>query len=116
MLLHVGGKFLPVLAAEVVAARAEVVADIARVQAIARLKRLEIAKLVAIFRLSNALDKSKRQKLRLNKIKITNDKLEIKVDTADNALLEKWAFEECAGFFKEVFGLSPELHIRSNLL
>ena len=79
-------------------------------------KRLEIAKLVAIFRLSNALDKSKRQKLRLNKIKITNDKLEIKVDTADNALLEKWAFEECAGFFKEVFGLSPELHIRSNLL
>lgn len=79
-------------------------------------KRLEIAKLVAIFRLSNALDKSKRQKLRLYKIKITNDKLEIKVDTADNALLEKWAFEECAGFFKEVFGLSPELHIRSNLL
>ena len=52
----------------------------------------------------------------INNIKITNDKLEIKVDTADNALLEKWAFEECAGFFKEVFGLSPELHIRSNLL
>lgn len=79
-------------------------------------KRLEIAKLVAIFRLANALDKSKRQKLRLNKVKITDDKLEIKADASDNALLEKWAFEECAGFFKEVFGLSPELHIRSNLL
>lgn len=79
-------------------------------------KRLEISKLVAIFRLSNALDKSKRQKLKISKVKITNDKLEIKAETTGNALLEKWAFEECAGFFKEVFGLSPELHIRSNLL
>ncbi len=79
-------------------------------------KRIEIAKLVAIFRIANALDKSKRQKLKPTKIKITKDKLEIKVDTTGNALLEKWAFEECAGFFKEVFGLSPELHIRSNLL
>lgn len=79
-------------------------------------ERLEISKLVAIFRLANALDKSKRQKLKISKIKITNDKLEIKADTADSALLEKWAFDECAGFFKEVFGLSPELRIRSNLL
>lgn len=79
-------------------------------------KRLEISKLVAIFRLANALDKSKRQKLKISKIRITKDKLEIKADSTDSALLEKWAFEECAGFFKEVFGLSPELQIRSNLL
>ena len=79
-------------------------------------KRLEISKLVAIFRLANALDKSKRQKLTISKVKISDDKLEIKADAASSALLEKWAFEECAGFFKEVFGLSPELRIRSNLL
>lgn len=79
-------------------------------------KQLEISKLVAIFRLANALDKSKRQKLKISKIKISDDKLEIKADTTGDALLEKWAFNECAGFFMEVFGLSPVLHIRSTLL
>lgn len=79
-------------------------------------KRLEISKLVAIFRLANALDKSKRQKLEIIKIKIAGDKLQIKADAKENALLEKWAFEESAVFFKEVFGLSPELHLRNNLL
>ena len=34
-------------------------------------RRLEILKLVAIFRLANALDKSKRRKLRISKIRIT---------------------------------------------
>ena len=79
-------------------------------------RRLEILKLVAIFRLANALDKSKRRKLRINKIRIANEKLEIKASSFDSALLEKWAFEECAGLFKEVFGLSPELQIKSELL
>ena len=79
-------------------------------------RRLEILKLVAIFRLANALDKSKRRKLRISKIRITNEKLEIKAVASGSSLLEKWAFEECAGLFKEVFGLSPELQIKSELL
>lgn len=79
-------------------------------------RRLEISKLVAIFRLANAMDKSKRQKLKITKIKITKTTLEIKADTAVDALLEKWAFAECAAFFREVFGLSPELTLRSLLL
>lgn len=79
-------------------------------------KRLEIAKLAAVFRLANALDKSKRQKLTLSKLKITEDKLIIKADSSGSAMLEKWAFDECAGLFKDVFGLSPELHVRLKLL
>ena len=79
-------------------------------------QKLDISKLIAIFRLANALDKSKHQKLQIGKIRVSNDKLEIKTTTDAPALLEKWAFDECAGFFEEVFGLSPELHIRSNLL
>ena len=55
-------------------------------------RRLEILKLVAIFRLANALDKSKRRKLRISKIRITNEKLEIKAVASGSALLEKWAF------------------------
>ena len=54
-------------------------------------RRLEILKLVAIFRLANALDKSKRRKLRISKIRITNEKLEIKAVASGSALLEKWA-------------------------
>lgn len=77
-------------------------------------KRIEVSKLVAIFRVANALDKSKRQKLKLLKIKVTDEKLEIRAETSANALLEKWAFSECAGFFTEVFGVTPELTLRSN--
>ena len=78
--------------------------------------RLEVSKLVAIFRLANALDKSKRQKLEITKIRVSDERLEITAAAKGNALLEKWAFEESAVFFKEVFGLSPELRLRSNLL
>ncbi len=79
-------------------------------------ERTEIMKMVAIFRIANALDKSKRQKLTVTKIKLTEETVEIRADTKVDALLEKWAFSQCAGFFKEVFGIAPELVLRTNLL
>jgi exopolyphosphatase / guanosine-5'-triphosphate,3'-diphosphate pyrophosphatase len=78
--------------------------------------RLVVSKLAAIFRLANALDKSQKQKLGDIKVKLENDKLLIMAQSNDNVYLEKWAFDQCAPFFKEVFGYNPELSIRSLLI
>jgi len=78
--------------------------------------RLIVSKLVAIFRLANALDKSQKQKLKDIKVKLENDKLLITAESNDNVYLEKWAFEQCAPFFKEVFGYNPVLTIKSSLI
>ena len=79
-------------------------------------ERIVISKMAAIFRLANALDKSHRHKLRDLKIRLEDDRVLFKAKAADNTLLERWAFEESAQFFKEVFGLSPELSIKFDLI
>lgn len=78
--------------------------------------RLVVSKLVAIFRLANALDKSQKQKLSDIKVKLENDRLLISAESNENTYLEKWAFNQCAPFFKEVFGYNPELTVKSTLI
>jgi exopolyphosphatase/guanosine-5'-triphosphate,3'-diphosphate pyrophosphatase len=78
--------------------------------------RTVIAKLVAIFRLANALDKSRKQKIKSVKVKLTEDKIQVAVQSNENLFLEKWAFEQCSAFFKDVFGLSPVLKIKQTLV
>lgn len=78
--------------------------------------RTVIAKLVAIFRLANVLDKSRLQKVKNVKVKVTEDTLQVSVQSNENLFLEKWAFEQCTAFFKEVFGLSPVLKIKQTLV
>lgn len=78
--------------------------------------RLIVSKLVAIFRLANALDKSQKQKLNDIKVKLEDDRLLITAQSGDNVYLEKWAFEQCCPFFKEVFGYTPELTVKSPMI
>ena len=78
--------------------------------------RLVISKLVAIFRLANALDKSQKQKLDDIKVRLDKDRLLITGESNENLYLEKWAFEQTAPFFKEVFGIKPELTIKSTMI
>lgn len=78
--------------------------------------QLVISKLAAIFRLANALDKSGRQKLKNIKIRLNGDRLMISAESKANWFLEKWAFDQCAPFFKEVFGYNPELSVKSIFL
>ncbi|WP_411676738.1 phosphatase [Caproicibacter sp.] len=78
--------------------------------------RLIVSKLVAIFRLSNALDKSQKQKLSDIKVRLEKDRMTISSQSDANLFLEQWAFDQCAPYFKEVFGYNPELTIKSNLL
>ena len=76
----------------------------------------EIAKLVAIFRLANALDKSQKQKIPQVKVKLSDQQLTISAQTNENVLLEQWAFAQCAGFFADVFGVKPVLKIKQTLI
>lgn len=77
---------------------------------------LIVSKLVAIFRLANALDKSQKQKFDDMKVKLEGNKLLITGESDKNLHLEKWAFEQSAPFFKEVFGITPELIIKSRMI
>ncbi len=79
-------------------------------------EKLTVSKLSAIFRIANALDKSHRQKLRDIKLSLDEDRVLIKASASEDTLLEQWAFAESAQFFKEVFGLSPELAVKFELL
>jgi exopolyphosphatase/guanosine-5'-triphosphate,3'-diphosphate pyrophosphatase len=78
--------------------------------------RTEIAKLVAIFRLANALDKSQKQKIPTVKVKLSDEQLTITAQTNENVLLEEWAFAQCAAFFADVFGVKPVLKIKQTLI
>lgn len=79
-------------------------------------ERIVVSKMSAIFRLANALDKSHRRKLRDLKVHLEDDRVLFKAKASENTLLERWAFEESAQYFKEVFGLSPELSIKFDLI
>ncbi len=77
---------------------------------------LMISKMVAIFRLCNALDKSKKQKFKNMKIKLSDESLVINAESDENVHLEKWAVDKCNEFFEEVFGLKVKLIVKSTLL
>jgi len=68
-----------------------------------------IAKLVAIMRVGNALDKSHKQKFDHVKISLKEQKLVIVTETSEDISLEQSTFEQRAGFFEEVYGIKPVL-------
>ncbi|MCL2255042.1 MAG: exopolyphosphatase [Lachnospiraceae bacterium] len=68
---------------------------------------LKIAKLTAIFRVANGLDRGYKQKFRDIKASLKNNELVITVDTDKDITLEKGLFEYSSHFFEEVFNLRP---------
>ena len=68
---------------------------------------LKIAKLTAILRLANGLDRSHKQKFKNVKILLKEDELVINVDTTEDITLEKGLFEARATLFEEVYNIRP---------
>lgn len=68
---------------------------------------LIIAKLTAILRLANGLDRSHKQKFKNVKTSLKDDKLVITVDTNEDITLEKGLFGARAAFFQEVYNVRP---------
>ena len=70
---------------------------------------IKIAKLNAILRLADAMDRSHRQKFRNVTIVCRNNTLYITGHTLYDITLEQGIFANSADFFEEVFGIQPLL-------
>lgn len=70
---------------------------------------IKIAKLTAILRLANSMDRSHAQKLAGCKMAVRDDQLVITTDYPGEILLEQMSFEQKADFFEEIFGIRPVL-------
>lgn len=66
-----------------------------------------IAKLTAILKLANGLDRSHKQKFKDVRIVLKDQELVITVDTPVDITLERGLFNHRAEFFKEVYSITP---------
>lgn len=73
---------------------------------------LMIAKLTAILKLANGLDRSHKQKFKDIKIALKDHDLVITVNTNEDITLEKGMLESRADFFEEVFSIRPVIKQR----
>lgn len=70
---------------------------------------IKIAKLTAILRLANSMDRSHRHKLLGCKTTVKENQLVVLTDCQEDISLEKMSFEQRADFFEEIYGIRPVL-------
>ncbi len=70
---------------------------------------MTIAKLVAILKVANAMDRSHKQKASAYNIVIKDKQLVITIDTLYDLALERGLFDDKAEFFLRVYGIKPVL-------
>ena len=73
---------------------------------------LTVAKLTAIIRVANGLDRSHKQKFKDPQVALKDGKLVISVGAGENVTLEKGLFEGRADFFEEIMGIRPIIRQR----
>ncbi len=73
---------------------------------------LTVAKLAAILKVANAMDRSHKQKFKNVKTSVSGRNLIITIETEDDVTLEKGLFESKASFFEEVFSMKPVIKVK----
>ncbi|MCI8275311.1 MAG: exopolyphosphatase [Lachnospiraceae bacterium] len=71
--------------------------------------RITIAKLTAILKIGNAMDRSQKQKFKDVKISVKDQQMFITTSSSESILLEEAMFTHRADFFEEVYGIRPVL-------
>ncbi len=71
--------------------------------------RVKVAKMLAILRLGDALDRAHNHKFDDIKVQLKRETITITVIGKKEFPLEEWAFSQKAIFFEEVYGIVPEL-------
>ncbi|MDO5345193.1 MAG: exopolyphosphatase [Lachnospiraceae bacterium] len=89
--------------------------ELASNSSVSREEYLVIAKLTAILRLANALDRSHKQKFKNAVITLRDEKLMIAVESQEDLTLEKGTLAEKADFFEEVFNIHPVVKQRKKM-
>jgi len=74
-------------------------------------ERMTVAKLTAIIKIAEALDKSYSNKAIRFKAKLSHNVLYFHIVTKQNYKLEEWAYYDRIGYFEEVYGIRPVLKI-----
>ena len=78
-------------------------------QSLSTSDKITSAKLAALIRLADAIDRSHRQKAKLSDIRLNGTQLEVIITADEDYSLEEWTFEDKADFFEEVHGIRPLL-------
>ncbi len=76
---------------------------------------VHISKFVAILKLANALDKSHKQKIKIEQISVSDSLITIRATSNQSAVLEELFFEKEAEFFSNIFGIEVKLSLKSHL-
>ena len=79
-------------------------------------QKLLADKLAAILNLANTLDESRKGKIGEVKVRLEEERLVVTAKARAELLLEQWAFDDCAPFFEDVFGIEPVLIVKSGLM
>ncbi len=83
---------------------------ISRISGLDKSAYLVIAKLTAILRVANGLDRSHKQKFRNIRATLKEDELILSVDADVDITLERGLFMTKADFFEEVYSIRPVIH------
>lgn len=76
---------------------------------------IKVAKLSAILRIANILDKAHVQKLSDISITVKEDEMIITAMTNEDMTLEAGLFEDRANFFEKIFGIRPVLKVKRSV-
>ena len=71
---------------------------------------VRIVKILAVLRVTNALDRSHKQKFKKVRMSIKDSRLIISISSEDSISLEKSLFENKADFFERTFSIRPVIH------
>lgn len=71
-----------------------------------------VAKLTAILRVANSLDRAHKQKIEGLKVSLQDQKLMIRLEVRKDFTLERGLLEEKLNFFEEVFNVRPEIRLK----
>lgn len=88
--------------------------DVLKATTLDRESYLKIAKLTAILRVANGLDRSHKQKFKDVKTVLKDDILTITVETNEDITLERGMFSHRADFFEEVYSVKPVIKQKRN--
>jgi exopolyphosphatase/guanosine-5'-triphosphate,3'-diphosphate pyrophosphatase len=83
--------------------------------ALNREQYIKVCKLAAILRVSNAMDRSHKQKIQELRVSIKDNQMLLTVDTLEDITLEQGLLREKAEFFEDVFGITPVLRRKKTM-
>ena len=89
--------------------------EFARTSALNKEQYIKTCKLAAILRISNAMDRSHKQKIQEIRVNLKDTKMILTVDTLEDITLEQGLLREKSEFFEDVFGITPVLRRKKTM-